>query len=424
MINQNSLKQVEQARFSKDFIRPLYDSYCFSNIPQTIRNILLHENKKALPDDVFADLPRTYDKVILFLIDGFGWNFIQKHKNSSPFLQRIINEGVMSKITAQFPPTTANQITTIHTGLTVGEHGHYEWLHYEPELDNIIAPLLFSFAGQKIRDTLTPTGIDPKKLYPKSTFYTDLEKEGIKTTIFQDAEFAFSSYNNSVTHGATVIPYTTLPEAMTQLVKKIKNDKTKSYYFFYFGSIDAMAHKFGPDSPQCQAEIKMFLNNMEVFYKNLYGKTEKTLFLMTADHGHMKIYPKKTVYLNLQFPEIKKWISTNMKGELLVPAGSCRDMFLHIKEKHLNEAQKYLQAKFGNKAEVYKVKDLIDQGFFRLKKPKKTFLDRVGNLVILCRKNNSVWWYEKDRFEQSYKSHHGSMTKQEMEIPFACLTFD
>ncbi len=177
MINQNSLKAVEDAKFSKEFIRPLYDSYCFSNIPQTIRNILLKENKPALPEDILTGLPTTYDKIVFFLIDGFGWQFLEKYKSSSPFLQRIINEGSLSKLTAQYPSTTANQVTTIHTGLTVGEHGHYEWFHYDPEVDDIIAPLLFSFAGKKVRDTLVSTGIDPKVLYPQGTFYNDLKEK-------------------------------------------------------------------------------------------------------------------------------------------------------------------------------------------------------------------------------------------------------
>lgn len=425
MINQKSLEAVEKATFSKEFIRPLYDSYCYSNIPQTIRNILLKESKKALPKDVFLNLPNSYEKVILFLIDGFGWQFIEKYKDTSPFLQRIIKDGSLSKLTAQYPSTTANQVTTIHTGLTVGEHGLYEWFHYDPELDTIIAPLLFSFAGKKVRDTLISTGIEPRKLYPQSTFYTDLKEKKVKTIIFQDAEFAFSPYTDAMMVGTTIIPYITLPEALITLTETIKNDNGKSYYFLYFNKIDVMAHHYGPESPQCRAEILQFLSAMEnIFYKNLYNNTTDTLFIMTADHGHMQVYPEKTIYLNIEFPEIIPWIKQNKKREFLVPAGTTRDMFLHIKESFLEEAQVYLQNKLGEKAEVYKVTDLIKLGFFRLKNPSKTFLDRVGNLVILCKGSTSVWWYQKDKFEQTYRSHHGSLTREEMEIPFACIALN
>jgi hypothetical protein len=45
------------------------------------------------------------------------------------------------------------------------------------------------------------------------------------------------------------------------------------------------------------------------------------------------------------------------------------------------------------------------------------FQSRVGNLVILPYRGESVWWFEKDKFEQKFHGHHGGLTKQEMEIP-------
>lgn len=425
MINKKSIDAITLAKFSNEFIMPLYDSYCFSNIPQAIKNILLHENKPSLPNDVFGDLLQSNNNVLLFLIDGFGWNFFEKYKDTSPFLQRLIRKGIVSKLTAQYPTTTANQITTIHTGLKVGQHGNYEWFHYDPELDAIIAPLLFSFAGKKIRNTLTHTGIDSTKIYPQTTLYSQLIKSKIKSFVYLDKEFAFSPYSKSVIRGAEVISYTTIPEALTNLIRKIKCNKSGTYYFFYFNKIDTIAHKYGPDSPQCDAEITMLLDTLEnVFYRNIKGAAKKTILLMTSDHGQVKVVPEETVYLNLQYPEIKNWIQVNKKGELLAPAGTCRDMFLHIREQYLDRAQKFLQNKLNNKTEIYKVKDLIAYGFFGTEKPSKFFLDRVGNLVVLCKGNHTVWWYEKDRFEQIYKGHHGSLTRQEMEIPFACFTLD
>jgi hypothetical protein len=65
--------------------------------------------------------------------------------------------------------------------------------------------------------------------------------------------------------------------------------------------------------------------------------------------------------------------------------------------------------------------DLIDAGFFGRQPPSHAFLERVGNLVILPYRGETVWWYEKDRFEQRFYGHHGGLTPQEMEIPFLAL---
>jgi len=47
----------------------------------------------------------------------------------------------------------------------------------------------------------------------------------------------------------------------------------------------------------------------------------------------------------------------------------------------------------------------------------------VGNLVILSYRYESVWWYEKGKFEQNFYGHHGGLTPQEMEtILYTCET--
>jgi hypothetical protein len=42
---------------------------------------------------------------------------------------------------------------------------------------------------------------------------------------------------------------------------------------------------------------------------------------------------------------------------------------------------------------------------------------RAGDLVILPYEGETVWWFEKDKYEQKFRGHHGGLTKQEMEIP-------
>ncbi|MEP7284147.1 MAG: hypothetical protein ABI947_00100 [Chloroflexota bacterium] len=53
--------------------------------------------------------------------------------------------------------------------------------------------------------------------------------------------------------------------------------------------------------------------------------------------------------------------------------------------------------------------------------PSATFMGRVGNLVILPYKYESVWWYEKGRFEQDFFGHHGGLTPDEMETILLAL---
>ncbi|MEK7616339.1 MAG: alkaline phosphatase family protein [Patescibacteria group bacterium] len=424
MINRHSLETIEGAKFSKLFIRPLYDSYCFSNIPRTIQDIFFDEKKSLLPKEVLGSLPSRYEKIVLFVIDGFGWQFFERYSEKYPFLRYIVKNGVVSQLTTQYPSTTASEMTTIHTGLPVGEGGVYEWFYYEPKVDAIIAPLLFSFAGKKERGNLQSTGIDPKDLFPQQTLYAGLREKNIDSFIFSYVEYAQSPYTKIMTRGGTNIPYATIPEALTNLSDLLITNHRKSYYVAYFDTIDKIAHQYGPDSPQFAAEVDAFFYSMERFFLNkLKGKLKNTLCMITADHGHASINPKTTIYLNQRFPQVAEWLKTNKKGELLVPAGSCRNMILHVREEYLSRAHTFLRNSLACKAEVYYVDDLIKQKFFGLGEPSKVFLDRIGNLAILPYNNESVWWYEKDKFEIKYYGHHGGMTPEEMKTILLCLSF-
>ncbi len=387
-----------------NFVKPRYDSGGFASLPRRVADLVTG--------------PQKYDAVVLFLIDGFGWRFFEKFQDAT-FLKTAARDGKVEKLTSQFPSTTAAHITTLHTGMPVGEHGVFEWIYYEPELDAIIAPLLFSFSGTPQRDTLKPAGARPHKLYPNTSLYPALKRQGVTVASFQHREYTPSTYGDVVMHGIKTTGYKTLPEALVNLAEALAKSTPSSYFVLYNDRIDGISHEYGPDSPQTTAEIQAFLWMMEnIFQKALTGSRKKILFLLTADHGQSETDPQTTVYLNREprFAGFEKFLRTNRQGELLVPAGSARDFFLYIRAGLVDEAQAFLTPRLEGQAEVRKVADLMSEGYFGpLLSPK--FCARAGDLVILPYRYESVWWYEKNKHEQKYYGHHGGLTAQEMEIP-------
>jgi predicted AlkP superfamily pyrophosphatase or phosphodiesterase len=395
------------------FIKPNYNSGGFAGLPAAIQSFF--NGGKPFPK-----FQGEYDNLILCFIDGFGWRHFEKF-GAHPVLDRFTRHGAAVKLTSQFPSTTSGHTTCIHTGLNVGQSGIFEWNYYEPLLDAMIVPLLFSFCGTAERDQLKQTGIDPKKLYPSGTIYRKLKALGVTSTIFQHREYTPSTYSNIVFDGADKVRgFKSLPETLVNMSLALNQAKGKNYFFFYYDRIDSVSHDYGPESPQVAAEIDMFLYSLERYFLSSLLAKGKTLFLLTADHGQSEVDPATTVYLNKAFPGIEKYIKTNAKGELLVPGGSCRDLFLYIKDELLDEAQQLLAKGLAGKADVVKTDDLIAQGYFG-PEISDAFRAHVGNLVILAYRYESVWWYEKDKFEQKYYGHHGGLTPQEMEIPLLGL---
>lgn len=424
MLNSASLKAVNSSRFSQRFIRPRYDSYCFSNLPSTIEFLLTGNGHSTLPLDVFGNLPTKYDNVVFFFVDAFGWRFFEKYAEKYEVLKTFMEEGVVSKLTSQFPSTTAAHVTCIHTGLNVGQSGVYEWNYYEPLVNDIISPLTFSYSNDKnARDTVKHSGIAATAFFPKKTFYQTLQEQGVDSHILQYQAYTPSTFSDIVFRGADVHPYRTLSDAFLTLNELLAQPKKKpTYYFLYFDRIDTTCHNYGPNSKQLEEAIDNSFSLMnEMFLKEMRHKTGKTLFMMTADHGQVEVNPYNTYYINQQWPMINRYLKTNSQGRVLAPAGSARDMFLHIKEEHVETVITELRQRLVNRAEVYRTQELLDQNFFGMQKPSRTFLDRVGNIVVLPYKRETVWWYEEGVFSMHFQGHHGGLTPEEMEIPLLLL---
>jgi len=427
MINEHSLKAIEGGLFQKGFCRPLYNSYCFSRIPASIRYLLTGKGKElALPHDVFGKHREPCDIVLLVLLDGFGWRFFEHYRTQYPFLRWFEEEGVVSKITSQFPSTTAAHVTCLHTGLEVGVSGVYEWFYYEPLVDRVIAPLLTSFAGDKELSTLEATGIDLATLYPKTTIYQNFKKEGIHSFVFQPINIAHSSFSQAMCKEAIYMPYHHISEGLDRVVELINTlpRGEKHYLYLYFSEIDSAGHRSGLFSHEYEQTVVQTMAQLE---QRLHEKVQKinrnASLIVTADHGMIEIDPKKTIYLNFQFPELLPMLKKNHLGFPIVPAGSCRDFFLHIEEPFLEEASKLLQKGLRDRAWVVKTSELLEQGFFGEKTPSSEFLERVGNLVVLSYEHESIWWYEKNRFDQHFLAMHGGLTTEEMETIFLFAKF-
>ena len=383
-----------------EFIKPRYDEGGFVGIPNRIKA---------------AFTSGKYDAVVLFLIDGFGWRFFERFQDA-PFIKRFVKNGQVEKLISQFPSTTAAHLTAIHTGWNVGQSGVYEWIYYEPQVDALISPLLFSYAGSRYRNDLASTGIHPPLFYPRGLFYPELSKMGVNSYIFGSRDYSPSTYSEVVMAGAEIYPFKSFSEALINTGLLLEGQTQPAYVHVYFDGIDSLSHEYGPTARQTEAEIETFLLMMEYYFERVFNGKKKVLFLMTADHGQSEVDPDTTLYLNIEprFAGIERFLKTNRKGKLLVPAGSARDMFLYIKNDLLEETQLFLTPRLEGKADVVQTEFLIEQGYFG-DEVSSRFRERVGNVVILPYRNESVWWYEKGKFEQHFYGHHGGLTPQEME---------
>jgi hypothetical protein len=399
-----------------DEVRPAYGGRCFADIPATVVRLLTGDAPGGLDPAVLGGLDRRWTKVVLVVVDAFGWSCAERHAEH-PFLRRVAADGALAQLTSQFPSTTSAHMTTLHTGLPVGETGIYEWFQLEPALDRLIAPLLFSYAGDAERETLRGSGLSPGALYPAATVYERLAREGVRSHAVQHAAISDTTFSRAALHGAAVRPFRHGGGWAGRVAGALR-EPGPAYAVAYVDDVDAVGHVHGPASDAHVAAATGVLDALMTLAQALPAGGE-TLLLVTADHGQVSVDPATTVFVNEAWPEIVAHLRHGADGRPLAPAGSARDLFLHVLPGHLGELVHRLEGLLGDLASVRPTAELLASGSFGEAGP--SLRRRIGDVVVLPRPGQTVWWRERGLFDMQFHGHHGGLSPDEMLIPLAAL---
>jgi Type I phosphodiesterase / nucleotide pyrophosphatase len=357
-------------------------------------------------------VPARADRVLLVLLDAFGWRFFTRH-GDHPLLRRM---QAVVPLTSMFPATTSAHVTTLHTGVGVGEHGLYEWNVYDPGLDALVTPLLFSFAGDGARDTLLRAGADADAVLPSMpTLYERLAQAGVACAVFEPAAFAPSTYDSVLARGARVHPIADLASGMAQVGAMLRAD-TRAYAHLYWDEVDATGHVYGPSSAEFAAAAVRCLDALEA---GLAGLPEGTVVLLAADHGQVDVDPATSIFVNEAWPGITDLLARGRGGRVLAPAGSARDLFLHCRPGTVDEVVDGLTRVVGERATVHRVEEIVAAGWFgdvgeRLRA-------RLADVCVLPAPGETVWWRERGRFDMGFRGHHGGLSEDEARTQVAAL---
>ncbi len=356
-------------------------------------------------------LPSRAERVLFVYLDAFAWRFVEQHARH-PLIERAREDGLVLELTSQFPSTTTAHTTTLNSGLPVGVHGVYEWHILEPSLDRLITPLLFSFAGDGVRETLASTGLTADAVFPHETQHLRLTAAGVRSVCVMPASFAGSSTNRALLRGAEIVPARGAADAMARACAALASSEPV-HANVYLPTFDALMHRVGPDARAAHAELVALLDAVGGALPRV---PPGTLVLVGTDHGMAAISPARTSYVNVVWPELEQHLRCGADGKPLAPAGSCRDLFLHVLPGHVDEVVGGLSERLVDRADVVATRTLLDAEAFG-PEVSDTFLARLAEVVVLPRPGEAAWWLEPGRFEQGFYGQHGGLSPDEVEIP-------
>ena len=422
MIFEEATNAIRNQSGYSNFLYPRYEENCISNIPGTILDLFNVKNNtlSKLPIKIDKQVKDEVDKVVLFVLDGFGHNQFLRYYKGHKFLSILAEKSNIYPLTSVFPSQTTNALTTLNTGLTPQEHGLFEYYIYLKEVDSIVNTLRFEPIGSKKRNEFVEKGFNPNILFRGKTIQKSLKEAGVESFTHIYASYAYSHYSKLLFANSTFIPSLKSSDLIVTLKKKLEQTKGPAYFFVHLSNLDTISHEYGPNSYEYNAELSAisYLLNKELIQKINPETAKQTLLLMTSDHGGVNIVPEDTTYLN-GFTDVLRNLKQGKTGKTILPTGSARDVFLHVKEEKLTETQELLKKKIGNKAKIVKTKDALNKGLFGRGEITRQFTDRAGNLLILPYRNETVWFEHFTNIKYNPVGQHGGLNKEEMLVPLA-----
>jgi predicted AlkP superfamily pyrophosphatase or phosphodiesterase len=410
------------ADINSSFIYPQYKNNCISNIPSTILHLLNTQTKPNPPLQNHikeADCKNT-NKVVLLVVDGFGFSQFLEHHKQNPFLASLAGKGDVSPITSVYPSQTTNAFTTLNTGLTPQEHGVFEYFIYLKEV-GVVNALRFERIGSTRRKRLTEEGFSPRLMFRGKSIHQTLKEKGIPTFTHMHTSNASNACSQLIFEGSTIVPSQKTSDLIVNLRKNLE-EADGGYFFVHIDSLDTISHQYGPQSSQFTAELSAitYLLQKELVEKIDSATAKETLLLMTADHGAIDTNPDQTIYLNrTQKPLTYRQCGKDRKR--ILPTGSPRDIFLHIKEEKLEETKEALTQQIGAKAQILETSEAIRNGLFGVGEASREFVERAGNLLILPYDKETVWFSNPEGRKITFLGQHGGLNSQEMFVPFAAV---
>lgn len=408
-------------RYEEGSVQPRYDSYCLSNVTSTILSILGVESKRTkLPSDVLDGVDTDgVENVVLFVFDGLGFNEWRRQSNEGLF-GKLAERGHTVPITSVFPSTTSTALTTLTTGLTPQEHSLIEWFMYLPEADMIIQTLPFAPMGSS-RVPHALSKVDVRGLVTGDPVFPYLSGEGVGVRSYLSRYIAKSAYSQLMHAGSEVHPYADCSDLAVMLRKGLERETRRSLHYVYVSSIDTLEHLYGPNSEESYIEAATVSGALRrgVLDSLDASVAARTLFVITADHGHVSTSPRETTWLDEGDSKLLRSFAKGRSGEPILPWGAPRDVYMRVSDDSLEGVHAYLSERLAGKAMVVKTADAVASGIFGINSPTKQFLERTGNLMVLPFAKRTTWYHHPGVERTELVGQHGGMHTDEMTIPLS-----
>ncbi len=213
--------------------------------------------------------------LILISLDGFRWDYLDRHGEHAPTLRALRRDGVSTQgLIPAFPSNTFPNHYTLVTGLRPARHGVINNIFFDPAAGTFFRYNTAVSVGESRWWGGEPIWVTAIKQGKKAASYfwvgSEAEIGGVRPTFWKRFDYS--------------IPFEKrLDELMGWLARPAA--ERPSIVTFYFDETNAKGHRFGPDSPELAAAVKLCDDQVGILLARVRSSGLEPNLVVVSDHG-------------------------------------------------------------------------------------------------------------------------------------------
>lgn len=380
----------------------------------------------ALPPlraDLLGDLTEGVEHVALVVIDALGWQQLQRAMARHPDLvfHKLAASGRLLPITTTFASTTTSVLNTIWSGQPPIRHGVLAYEMFLREWLMAVESISFSTTHEPFGSRLLEWGFEPEKFVPTPTLGMQLAVQGLGSYAltfrnYLETPLALMNYRGT----RKVYGYAHAADFWVSLRRLLREHADERFFIgAYWSAVDTLGHMYGPLDETGEAEICSIAHLFETFFldKLAAPARDRTLFLLTADHGQITISSDAGFLLD-DHPALRDAL-------FLPPMGESRVPFFHVRHGAYDRVWTYLHEHFGEHFVFLSRDEVIERGLLGPDggKMHAEIPHRLGDIVGIARRD-AFFTRDPERLEKVLRGQHGGLTAEEMMVPLLAVRLD
>lgn len=221
----------------------------------------------------------TRHPLLLVSLDGFRWDYLDRHATAAPNLQRIRREGVSAQgLVPVFPSNTFPNHYSLVTGLYPSQHGMINNTFFDPE------------AGEFFRYLQMATVIQ-SRWWGGEPIWVTAEKHGRKaaTAFWIGADAEIRGVRPSFSRRYD--PKLTFEARLAEIISWIKQPPTErpELLAVYLGDTNDVGHNSGPESPEIVGAIQLVDRQVSQLLAAFAAEHLTPNIIVVSDHGMVAV---------------------------------------------------------------------------------------------------------------------------------------